>query len=460
MNGENIAQGKINISHSLNHIQFNIASREIFLVNFEVRNFLLSKEDIISAYQQKYVEVLLDRLSIPDEDDLLVGHPFHNQTVDGHKIHWYVNHPEWVDATWGSVVERPEKDELLTFRAEASVYGQNASREFLVKLRAENDDLWFDRDVDSLTNYLSVIMHSGSELPMQLTNGSHVDWFTESQQIRIDHNKIMKLSNNQQEVIDLSARVTRGEREITKTYRITIIDEIDAYLMAYFKGDLGQEKIYFAYSEDGLRWQKLSSELTVDFGSGRLRDPFLGRDKHNHIRLLATEGYDNPSIYIFQSTNLLDFSEKSLLQIAYYDPPIRLTGERAWAPEFVYDIEKDCYFILFSDNGFLDRNQQKAGPIFAVSSADLKHFDYPFPLLNKEYSMIDGTIIQLDGSKYLFFKDEREGAKTIFYAKGNNLDHFYQVNDEHFLHPAKHVEGPMLFPGKNGGVFPLYRQLS
>ena len=56
--------------------------------------------------------------------------------------------------------------------------------------------------------------------------------------------------------------------------------------------------------------------LTSKLGTGRVRDPFIGRDAEGQFVILATEGYDNPSIYVWKSEDLVNLS--CLLYTSYF----------------------------------------------------------------------------------------------------------------------------------------------
>ena len=108
-----------------------------------------------------------------------------------------------------------------------------------------------------------------------------------------------------------------------------------------FNGDLGKETGKLAYS---LRWFALdrpetrdSQFLTSKLGTGRVRDPFIGRDAEGKFVILATEGYDNPSIYVWKSDDPINLNEHGLHRVAWFDKGLYSTGSRAWAPEMTYD---------------------------------------------------------------------------------------------------------------------------
>ena len=94
---------------------------------------------------------------------------------------------------------------------------------------------------------------------------------------------------------------------------------------------------------------------------------------------------------------------------------------------------------------------QAAGGIFAVTSSDLTTFSYPWILFDPGYPVIDGTIITMNGSYWMLYKDERKGALTIYDASASDLSTgFTRAYDDTVLHPQRYIEGPMAFPLADG----------
>ena len=88
-----------------------------------------------------------------------------------------------------------------------------------------------------------------------------------------------------------------------------------------------------------------------------------------------------------------------------------------------------------------------------LSSKDLNDFSYPYIYFNPGYSVIDGTIENINGYYWLLYKDERKAAQTIFYSSSNTLSGFNKAYDDRFLSLIKYMEGPFVFTNKDGGYF-------
>lgn len=457
LNGELVMSKSIKNNLSSNNIYIGYDPYEDhnivegFYSDLKISSGNISEEKIIQEYRKGLPKVLLDTINISNANDLIYGYWIDSYEIENHPVVWSVSNKEVIDYR-GVIVKEVDEDTEVILKATLEIDGYKASKDFKVIVRVEDDNRLLQRDLVSLDTYIQAYMHSNSELPSILTNGSSVSWSISNNGIILD-NYLLKTSENSVENIELKASVKKGDISFDKTYNLILLDEIEGYIMSYFNGELGEEKGYLAYSYDGLTWKKLNVEISTDLGSQRIRDPEITRDKNGEFIYLATEGFDNPNIYIFNAPGLLDFSDQRLVQVAYYDEGLKMTGERAWAPEITYDITSEEYFIYFSDNGYIDEKYNQGGPIYAITSKDLNEFSYPFIYFNPGYSVIDATILSLDGSYWMFYKDERKAAQTIFYASSNTLGGFNKAYDDKFLNLVKYMEGPFTFKDKNGGYF-------
>ena len=69
-------------------------------------------------------------------------------------------------------------------------------------------------------------------------------------------------------------------------------------------------------------------------------------------------------------------------------------------------------------------------------------FSYPQQFFDPGYLSIDGTVFSQNGKIWMFYKDERDGADTVYYASGNHILHLSEIVDTSFLSLTKKIEGP------------------
>ena len=77
-----------------------------------------------------------------------------------------------------------------------------------------------------------------------------------------------------------------------------------------------------------------------------------------------------------------------------------------WAPEAVYDREKDAFFVFFASKVRLPGEGKGKQRIYASYTEDFKSFSEPFLYIEKDCDIIDTTILESDGRYYRVSKDE------------------------------------------------------
>lgn len=420
--------------------------------DLKIRSTALSGDAVWEEYRLFYPEVLLDELTLPDLDDLQEDLVLYPELGNEFPAVWTSDNPELIriENNRGIVrVPEGEQDQTVTLSVSAEVEGRHYERDFTAVVRADTPQTRVDRDFNALQRELGAWLNAQTPLPQSGEYGSQIDWQVTSGEVMIRDHSLIK-TNPDQERTPAVLTATIHQQQVSRTlqWEGIVLDRFEAYILSYFNGDLGEESGKLAYSTDGLHWTALNDGqpvLTSSLGTGRVRDPFIGRDKNGDFIITATEGYDNPSIYLWRSRDLIDLSNHSLQRIAWYDNGLNSSGQRAWAPEVVYDRESGQYSILFSDT-----LREKSGAIFAVTTPDFQTFSYPRALFQPGYAVIDGTLMQAEGRYWLLYKDEREAAQTLFYASASSLsDGFVRRYDEQFLCRQKYIEGPFVLPPLN-----------
>ena len=255
-----------------------------------------------------------------------------------------------------------------------------------------------DETYNYLNQWLDSFMHDQDEL-LNEYNGKTITWSIDSGDASIVDNKLIKSEKaDEYEKISLNAIVD------DKAYvfdNICLLDIIHGYLISYFSDD--EECLKLAYTYDGLLWYEANDQkcvVSANSGTKRLRDPYIMRNKDGGFYLLGTQGYDNPEIYVWDSSDLVTFNNERLLKVNEATNDNKMSEKQAWAPEGFYDRIIDKYVIYWS-------SPQDSGMYYNYSN-DLNDISYPSKLLDPGFVVIDGTIFK-DGYDYnIVLKDERE----------------------------------------------------
>ncbi|MGN0182274.1 MAG: LamG-like jellyroll fold domain-containing protein, partial [Candidatus Ornithomonoglobus sp.] len=226
--------------------------------------------------------------------------------------------------------------------------------------------------------------------------------------------------------------VTSKHTAVTKTVKAAEKQEMGAYLFAHFIGTENSEdceQIYFSVSDDGTTWKTINGGapmLRSTIGEKGVRDPYILRGEDGKFFVIATDlsiynrrddsnrwgtcqTAGSKSIVIWESNDLVNWSEARLVEVA--DKNAGCT----WAPEAVYDTEKDAYMVFWaskvSDDGYSTQR------IYRSYTKDFKVFTEPEIYIDGgNVSNIDTTIVSDKGVYYRFTKNESKSSITMMKA--------------------------------------------
>lgn len=237
------------------------------------------------------------------------------------------------------------------------------------------------------------------------------------------------------------------------------------YLMAYFTSPA--QHLFYAWSTDGLNWKEANGGKSVFSAYDDnlwLRDPYMNRvsrDGKDTYHLVHTWGWDNPAIFHWQSDDLIHWTAANggtttddgrIYVMDGKDG--RPVAPNAWAPEFTYVPEEDLFYVYWS-SGIDGRMLHHV-----TTTRDWQSFTTPRPLFDPGFTAIDLTVAREGDTFYGYYKDERNGEKTIIIATTTSLDPAVDTfKDIAHLIPDDYtieVEGPTVFRKIGGDGYIAY----
>ena len=232
-------------------------------------------------------------------------------------------------------------------------------------------------------------------------------------------------------------------------YAIPAISTEGAYLFCYFTGnEVENQTLHFAVSTDGYHFEALNGNeavITQTKGTLCVRDPYIlkGPDENGKdcYFIIATDmdanlGWvSNHSLITWRSYDLINWTDETVIDMRDFEG--FETTNRAWAPQAIWDSEKQMY-IVYLANSTLENDT--AGHDYAYTK-DFRTFVYAPEVLfgrwNEEdpetgelrnVQCIDGDIVynEKDGYYYLYFKEDL--TQKIAYVRSKNLTGPYNTD--------------------------------
>ncbi len=227
------------------------------------------------------------------------------------------------------------------------------------------------------------------------------------------------------------------------------------YLFVHFTGEEKDgEQVYFSVSKDGLFWEDLNGQKPVlrsGIGEKGVRDPFCVRDEKNgkfyliatDLRIEAGKGWDKAvhegsrDLIVWESEDLVSWSGERSVTVGVEGAGC------VWAPESVYDKEKEAFFVFWASN--VREPGEAAGKhrIFGSWTKDFKTFSPAVKYLEKECDVIDTTMIFSDGYWYRISKDET--TKRLCMERSEALFSVFEEVKSPALETLFGVEGPEIY---------------
>ena len=186
----------------------------------------------------------------------------------------------------------------------------------------------------------------------------------------------------------------------------------NCFLFSYFV-DNGEDGLHLARSDHGYKWQALGGDkrfLAPKVGKMKLmRDPCLLRAPDGAFQLVWTDSWDSRTIGHASSKDLVHWSPQQAIGVMAHEPQ----AMNCWAPEVLYDQQRQQYVIFWSTTipgRFPKTDGTGDGPynhrVYATTTKDFKTFTPTRLLFDGGFNVIDATMLQAGAKYYLIVKDE------------------------------------------------------
>lgn len=436
-----------------NHISIEIGSDKFSgeFLGFSFTDKILMEEDI-KNYFYKDMYYLLDNIDYPEtfKEDASgkVSLPHSRYKID------YQSDDEvlLIDDHYLYFNETEEKDKKATLHASLNIDEHIVSKEIEFIINKSKDINDIKRVIE---NKLDYCISSSESFPNEIESYD-ISYKVLDDKAYFEEGHFIKKVDEEKSPIEIEVSISNHEEKISFNKSVILLDEYVGYLLVYFDGHdgwpehiTGEESIYLAYSDDLITYTKLNEDKIIEtnMGTNRFRDPYICRDKDGNFIIVATEAYENPTSYLINSEDMINFDIKQI-DFTVRDRSIGLNALKTYAPEIIYNEIEDTYTIIYSEPS------SKSSDIYAVDTKDFINYSMPYIYLDTDYQVIDANVTMIDDKYYLFYKDESNG--NIYYATSDDiLDPVWQIHDDHKLNEIV-AEGPFVLNSKRDDRQYLY----
>jgi hypothetical protein len=188
-------------------------------------------------------------------------------------------------------------------------------------------------------------------------------------------------------------------------------DPVKIYMFSYFKNN-GQDGLHLAYSYDGYTFTALNNDSSflkpVISKDKLMRDPCITKGADGKFHMVWTVSWTAKGIGYASSPDLIHWSEQQYIPVMEQKD----SAKNSWAPEINYDAKKKQYMIYWATTiagkypGDTTVEKGYNHRIYYVTTKDFKTFSRTKMLYDKEFNVIDASIVQGHSEFLMFLKDE------------------------------------------------------
>lgn len=184
------------------------------------------------------------------------------------------------------------------------------------------------------------------------------------------------------------------------------------YMFSYFNG--GGDGLHLAYSRDGLKWESLANDsifLKPETGKDKLmRDPSIAQGADGVFHMVWTTGWWDKGIGHASSKDLINWSKQENIPVMDNFEETKNT----WAPEVFYNQQDSTYYIFWASTipgaypeiATTDNEKGLNHRLYYTTTKDFRTFGDTELYYDPGFSVIDGAILEKEGTYYLFVKNE------------------------------------------------------
>ncbi len=292
----------------------------------KVYNKALSSSAVSETYDQERVEEAASRLELGNvsevKEDIKLPSTIHPDVT----VTWESENPAII-ANDGKVTRPENQDTQVVLTATLTKGNATATKDITVTVMKANSEADVAAAKEAL-NMLSFTDHD-LELPSKGKLGTTITWKSSDSTWMSDDGKLQKRPSvgKGTQKVTLTATISKGDKSAEKTFDIHIMEEAYGYIMGYVTGNNDRTgSLHLAYSQDGKTFTALNGNSGVLYAKINTNDgtrnlstgirytgTYLFREADGTFGLVAPQGKNQKSVYLYESEDLLTFTGERLL---------------------------------------------------------------------------------------------------------------------------------------------------
>ena len=286
----------------------------------------IDQAQVTENYQSEILNMALAELDLGDTSAVKTDLTLPTALNNGVTVSWASDREDVITAD--GKVTRQDTDTQVKLTATLDLNGQQVTKEFTVTVSAK--DVTADlNDAKEALNMLSVTSED-LKLPAEGILNSKITWKSSDTDVMTDDGKIVNRPavGEGNAKVTLTATITIGSQSVTKDFPVEVMEEFYGYIYGYITGDNDREgSLHLATSLDGKAFEALNGNAGVLYaqiptGDGtknlstgiRFNSVYLFRQADGSFGVVAPQGKDKKSVYLYDSEDLLTYTNSRLLK--------------------------------------------------------------------------------------------------------------------------------------------------
>lgn len=284
----------------------------------------LSAAEVQALYEKQYTEYEAEHFTLGDlsavSDDLILPDASGKASIT-----WNSDN-EAVLANDGTVT-RPDEDTAVTLTAVFCFGSASVEKTYTATVKHKDAAGDLQEAYDALT--LCTVTAEDLALPASGKKGTAITWSSSDPSVLSDDGKIVSrpAAGEGNAAVTLTAVIAKSGEQVEKSFQVEVLEEYYGYVYGYITGDNDRTgSLHLAYGRDGRSFTALNSNAGIHFAKNdpsngdktlstgiRFTEIALFRKADGSFGLAAPQGKDTKKIYLYDSEDLITYTNETLL---------------------------------------------------------------------------------------------------------------------------------------------------